>query len=84
MAKPAKKSSKSAKKSSQSRNYLTLHPIPPTELVDHSNPTFIRVVLAGSETSTNFRWWYFRSLGREPCRSNVNYPPTAVGGICRG
>jgi hypothetical protein len=23
----------------------------------------------------------FKSLGREPCRLNVNYPPTAVGGI---
>jgi len=36
---------------------------------------------AGSEQSTNFRWWDSRSRFVLTCRLDLNNPPTSVGGI---
>jgi hypothetical protein len=36
---------------------------------------------AGSEQSTNFRWWDSITRPALACRLDVNNPPTAVGGI---
>src|SRR6266850_961183 len=36
---------------------------------------------AGSEPSTNFRWWDSRSRFVIACRRDLNHPPTSVGGI---
>src|SRR6266480_304141 len=36
---------------------------------------------AGSEPSTNFRWWDLRTLSIHACRWDLNHPPTSVGGI---
>jgi hypothetical protein len=36
---------------------------------------------AGSEQSTNFRWWDSRIRLPPDCRPDLNHPPTPVGGI---
>ena len=36
---------------------------------------------AGSEQSTNFRWWDSRTRSVLACRLDLNHPPTSVGGI---
>ena len=36
---------------------------------------------AGSEQSTNFRWWDSRTRSALICRLDLNNPPTSVGGI---
>src|SRR5438034_5739561 len=36
---------------------------------------------AGSEQSTNFRWWDSRTRSVPACRLDLNHPPTSVGGI---
>jgi hypothetical protein len=36
---------------------------------------------AGSEQSTNFRWWDSRARSVLACRLDLNHPPTPVGGI---
>ena len=36
---------------------------------------------AGSEQSTNFRWWDSRTGSVFACRLDLNNPPTSVGGI---
>jgi hypothetical protein len=36
---------------------------------------------AGFEQSTNCRWWDLLGVGGLLCRLELNYPPTAVGGI---
>jgi hypothetical protein len=36
---------------------------------------------AGSEQSTNFRWWDSRTRSVLACRLDLNNPPTSVGGI---
>ncbi len=36
---------------------------------------------AGSEQSTNCRWWNSRTRAPTLCRLDLNHPPTAVGGI---
>ncbi len=36
---------------------------------------------AGSERSTNFRWWDLRTRLLLACRLDLNHPPTPVGGI---
>ena len=36
---------------------------------------------AGSEQSTNFRWWDSRTRCVLACRLDLNHPPTPVGGI---
>jgi hypothetical protein len=36
---------------------------------------------AGSEQSTNFRWWDSRTQFVFPCRLDLNHTPTPVGGI---
>ena len=36
---------------------------------------------AGSEQSTNFRWWDSSARFVLACRLDLNYPPTPVGGI---
>ena len=36
---------------------------------------------AGSEPSTNFRWWDSRTYLPLRCRPDLNHPPTPVGGI---
>ena len=36
---------------------------------------------AGSEQSTNFRWWDSRTRFVLTCRLDLNHPSTSVGGI---
>ena len=36
---------------------------------------------AGSEQSTNCRWWDSRTRFVLACRLDLNHPPTSVGGI---
>src|ERR1700730_8340960 len=36
---------------------------------------------AGSEQSTNFRWWDSKTRSVLACRLDLNHPPTSVGGI---
>jgi hypothetical protein len=35
----------------------------------------------GSELSTNFRWWIRKIPQTQLRRSDLNHPPTSVGGI---
>jgi hypothetical protein len=39
------------------------------------------VLEAGSEQSTNFRWWDFEISKPSLGRLDLNHPPTPVGGI---
>ncbi len=61
----------------------------PRKWVDSSDPAYasryFAVILgrrkAGSEQSTNFRWWDSQISKASVCRLDLNNPPTPVGGI---
>jgi len=46
------------------------------------NASGLQGLKAGSELSTNFRWWDFFNEAPSYSRLDLNHPPTPVGGIC--
>ena len=58
------------------RSNLLVHIEVPVKLNSFLNALGRFVSEAGSEQSTNFRWWDSRTRLRAACRSDLNYPPT--------